>query len=90
MAFADRLSLTVVLGWPGGGWLKVHEAVGDLIDWYNIQFYNQQDSRYDTCVNGHGLCIPPGSQFPILSCLTLLDAADGWFPGTAIFEIAAK
>ncbi|EJD39830.1 glycoside hydrolase [Auricularia subglabra TFB-10046 SS5] len=35
--------------WPGGGWLKVHETVGDLIDWYNIQFYNQEASRYDTC-----------------------------------------
>lgn len=55
--------------WPGGGWLRVHETVGDLIDWYNIQFYNQEASRYDTCE-------------------TLLHAADGWFPGTAIFEIA--
>ncbi|EJD32969.1 hypothetical protein AURDEDRAFT_177940 [Auricularia subglabra TFB-10046 SS5] len=36
--------------WPGGGWLKgVDEAVGELIDWYNIQFYNQEDTRYDTC-----------------------------------------
>lgn len=26
--------------WGGGGYLKVHESVGDLIDWYNIQVCN--------------------------------------------------
>ncbi|KAI9638613.1 glycoside hydrolase family 18 protein [Dioszegia hungarica] len=36
--------------WPGGGYLTVDKAVGEGIDWYNIQFYNQQDkNRYDTC-----------------------------------------
>lgn len=26
--------------WGGGGYLKVHESVGDLIDWYNVQVCN--------------------------------------------------
>ncbi|KAJ7091400.1 glycoside hydrolase family 18 protein [Mycena belliarum] len=37
--------------WRGGGYLKVHSAVGNLIDWYNIQFYNQGASEYTTCSN---------------------------------------
>ncbi|KAJ6518811.1 glycoside hydrolase family 18 protein [Mycena sanguinolenta] len=37
--------------WGGGGYLKVHQSVGSLIDWYNIQFYNQGTSAYTTCAN---------------------------------------
>ncbi|KAF9266947.1 glycoside hydrolase [Marasmius fiardii PR-910] len=33
----------------GGGYLAVHKAVGNLIDWYNVQFYNQGASEYVTC-----------------------------------------
>lgn len=35
--------------YPGGGYLKVHREVGSLIDWYNLQFYNQGTSEYTTC-----------------------------------------
>lgn len=34
--------------YKNGGYVTVHEAVGDLIDWYNIQFYNQGDTTYDS------------------------------------------
>ncbi|TFK39804.1 glycoside hydrolase family 18 protein [Crucibulum laeve] len=37
--------------WGGGGYLKVHSSVGSLIDWYNVQFYNQGTSEYTTCAN---------------------------------------
>jgi chitinase len=37
--------------YPNGGYLKVDQEVGDLIDWYNIQFYNQGDDPYDTYEN---------------------------------------
>ncbi|KAJ6581491.1 glycoside hydrolase [Mycena capillaripes] len=37
--------------WGGGGYLKVHQSVGSLIDWYNIQFYNRGTSEYTTCAN---------------------------------------
>ena len=26
----------------------MHEEVGDLIDWYNVQFYNQGSTEYDS------------------------------------------
>ena len=35
-------------GYPKGGYLTVHSKVGSLIDWYNIQFYNQELTKYST------------------------------------------
>ncbi|KAM5540643.1 hypothetical protein V8D89_005674 [Ganoderma adspersum] len=35
--------------YAAGGYLKVHQQVGSLIDWYNVQFYNQGASEYTTC-----------------------------------------
>ncbi|KAJ7504340.1 glycoside hydrolase family 18 protein [Mycena galericulata] len=35
--------------WGGGGYLKVDASVGSLIDWYNVQFYNQGATEYTTC-----------------------------------------
>ncbi|SAM82108.1 related to Chitinase A precursor [Ustilago bromivora] len=31
------------------GYTRIHQEVGDLIDWYNLQAYNQGDSCYTTC-----------------------------------------
>ncbi|KAJ7623188.1 glycoside hydrolase family 18 protein [Roridomyces roridus] len=47
--------------WGGGGYLKVHSVVGNLIDWYNIQFYNQGSKEYVTC---SGLLAQSSSTFP--------------------------
>ncbi|KZP24609.1 glycoside hydrolase family 18 protein [Athelia psychrophila] len=35
--------------WGGGGMLLVDTKVGSLIDWYNVQFYNQGSTEYTTC-----------------------------------------
>ncbi|KAJ3087720.1 hypothetical protein HK100_008289, partial [Physocladia obscura] len=35
--------------YPQGAYLAVDSAVGSLIDFYNVQFYNQDDSAYETC-----------------------------------------
>jgi chitinase len=35
--------------WRGGRYLAVNKAVGSLIDWYNVQFYNQGASAYTSC-----------------------------------------
>jgi len=35
----------------GGAYLNVNSAVGNLIDWYNLQFYNQGPTEYTTCDN---------------------------------------
>ena len=32
----------------GGGYLYIHQEVGDDIDWYNVQFYNQGSTPYQT------------------------------------------
>ncbi|KAH9888971.1 glycoside hydrolase [Cubamyces lactineus] len=47
--------------WPGGGYLKVNQQVGSLIDWYNIQFYNQGTTEYTTCA---GLLTASSSTWP--------------------------
>ncbi|KAF9006140.1 glycoside hydrolase [Cyathus striatus] len=33
----------------GGAYLTVNQQVGSLIDWYNVQFYNQGTNEYTTC-----------------------------------------
>ncbi|KAI9458132.1 glycoside hydrolase [Lactarius psammicola] len=48
-------------GWSGGGYLAIDQAVGSLIDWYNVQFYNQGGSMYTTCT---GLLTKSGGAFP--------------------------
>ncbi|KAF7288409.1 Glycoside hydrolase family 18 protein [Mycena chlorophos] len=47
--------------WPDNGYLGVHAAVGSLIDWYNVQFYNQGTSEYTTCA---GLLDTSSSAWP--------------------------
>jgi len=39
----------------------VHEQVGDIIDWYNVQFYNQGTTEYTTCA---GLLTASSSTWP--------------------------
>ncbi len=34
--------------YPKGGYVTVHREVGNLIDFYNVQFYNQGDTRYNS------------------------------------------
>ena len=34
--------------YKNGAYITVHEQVGHLIDFYNVQFYNQVDTTYDT------------------------------------------
>ncbi|PFH51774.1 glycoside hydrolase family 18 protein [Amanita thiersii Skay4041] len=54
--------------WGGGGYLAVHNAVGSLIDWYNVQFYNQGVSEYTTCNN---LLFTSSSTWPKSSVLEI-------------------
>ena len=34
--------------YPNGGYLTVDREVGHMIDFYNVQFYNQVDTKYDS------------------------------------------
>ncbi|CCM01821.1 uncharacterized protein FIBRA_03889 [Fibroporia radiculosa] len=47
--------------WINGGYLTVDSEVGSLIDWYNIQFYNQGSTEYTTC---SGLLTNSSSTWP--------------------------
>ncbi|KAN0078083.1 carbohydrate-binding module family 5 protein [Tylopilus felleus] len=47
--------------WSGGGYLAVDKSVGSLIDWYNVQFYNQGPTEYTTC---DGLLTASSSAWP--------------------------
>lgn len=47
--------------WSGGGYLAIHQGAGSLIDWYNVQFYNQGASEYTTC---SGLLTASSSTWP--------------------------
>ncbi|KAI5895428.1 glycoside hydrolase family 18 protein [Schizophyllum commune H4-8] len=56
--------------WGGGGYLAVNEKVGDLIDWYNIQFYNQGTTEYTTCdslLNTSSSTWPESALFEIIA-----------------------
>ncbi|THH32471.1 hypothetical protein EUX98_g1721 [Antrodiella citrinella] len=53
--------------WGGGGYLRVDQTVGNLIDWYNVQFYNQND--YTTCTS---LLTTSGSGFPQTSLFQII------------------
>jgi chitinase len=37
--------------YPQGAYLKVHKEAGDLIDFYNIQYYNQGQGMYEDCTS---------------------------------------
>jgi len=34
--------------YPNGGYTTVHKNCGDKISWYNVQFYNQGSTKYDS------------------------------------------
>ena len=61
-------------GYQGGGYLEVDSQVGSLIDWYNIQFYNQKNFNTGAVL--------------FVDCDGLLNKADQAFPGSSLFEIA--
>ncbi|EIW79384.1 glycoside hydrolase family 18 protein [Coniophora puteana RWD-64-598 SS2] len=47
--------------YTSGAYLKVNENVGSLIDWYNVQFYNQGTTEYTTC---DGLLTASSTTYP--------------------------
>ncbi|TFY60415.1 hypothetical protein EVG20_g7424 [Dentipellis fragilis] len=47
--------------WSGGGYLAIDKSVGSLIDWYNVQFYNQGKTEYTDC---NSLLTTSNGQYP--------------------------
>ncbi|KAF8634552.1 hypothetical protein AX17_004142 [Amanita inopinata Kibby_2008] len=55
----------------GGAYSKVHSTVGNLIDWYNVQFYNQGANEYTTC---DGLLTMSSDQWPHSALFQIADS----------------
>jgi hypothetical protein len=55
--------------YPAGAYAKVFESVGDSIDWFNVQFYNQDE--YTTCAD---MLTKSSSQFPKSSVFEIHEA----------------
>lgn len=34
--------------YPNGGYMKIHEEIGDGIAFYNVKYFENEDSNYDT------------------------------------------
>ena len=75
--------------WGGGGYLKVHSEVGDLIDWYNIQFYNRKSANYCLTLRLLILCALEGVT-EYTTPKGLLTASSSTWPNTAVFQIHAS
>ncbi|SJL03805.1 related to Chitinase A precursor [Armillaria ostoyae] len=56
----------------GGAYRTVHTAVGDSIDWYNVQFYNQGSTEYTTCA---GLLTTSSSKNPQTALFQIASSA---------------
>ncbi|EIW78988.1 glycoside hydrolase family 18 protein [Coniophora puteana RWD-64-598 SS2] len=55
--------------YTSGGYLKVDQQVGSLIDWYNVQFYND-NAEYSTCdglINTSSATYPNTALFQIVA-----------------------
>jgi len=76
--------------YPKGGYLLVDKEVGKLIDWYNVQFYNQGSGQYATYENlfiknndfpGTTVSeIKPRTSYSVIvgKPVTTKDAGNGW------------
>ncbi|THH04521.1 hypothetical protein EW145_g5462 [Phellinidium pouzarii] len=53
-------------GYKSGAYLAVDKSVGSMIDWYNVQFYNQNDyTSCDSLLTKSGTTFPKTSLFEI-------------------------
>ncbi|KIJ19596.1 carbohydrate-binding module family 5 protein [Paxillus involutus ATCC 200175] len=62
--------------WGGGGYLWINSVVGSMIDWYNVQFYNQGTTEYTTCdglINTSSSTWPESALFQIAANGVSLD-----------------
>jgi len=73
--------------YKGGGYLQVHQMVGSLIDWYNVQFYNRQSPTVP--LFWYLTCQAEGPN-EYTTCKNLLTTSSNNAPQSALFQIAAN
>ena len=66
----------------------MHAEVGDLIDWYNIQFYNRK-TNYCLTLRSLISCALEGAN-EYTTPAGLLTASSSTWPNTAVFQIHAS
>jgi chitinase len=87
--------------YPDSAYLRIDKEVGELIDWYNLQYYNQGESLYTT----YDDCFGASSAFPGTAVLELKglnskiavgkpatqrDANNGWVPASTLAQWLQK
>ncbi|EIW78962.1 glycoside hydrolase family 18 protein [Coniophora puteana RWD-64-598 SS2] len=75
--------------YTSGGYIKVNQEVGSLIDWYNVQFYNDGTSEYTTCdglINTSSTTYPDTALFQIVAAGVTADKLVIGKPGTTADE----
>jgi hypothetical protein len=73
-----------------GGYLAVDAAVGPLIDWYNVQFYNRKPELCTTLLFSLNFHVLPEGVTEYVDCPGLLTQSSSNNPRTSVFEIAAS
>lgn len=69
-----------------GAYSAVNKAVGDLIDWYNIQFYNRTSYIVPPLPVSHSMYAEGSSEYT--TCDNLLLFSSNQWPNTAVFQLA--
>ncbi|EIW78965.1 glycoside hydrolase family 18 protein [Coniophora puteana RWD-64-598 SS2] len=73
--------------YTSGGYIKVNQQVGSLIDWYNVQYYNDGSSEYTTCdglINTSSSNNPDSALFQIVAAGVSADKLVIGKPGTSV------
>lgn len=68
-----------------GSYVSIHQQVGDTIDFYNVQFYNQGADQYVTCEVSRTVLV--GGINTKIGFQTLLTNSGSEWPSTSVFEI---
>ena len=80
----------------GGAYLTVDKNVGDLIDWYNVQFYNRASSASFLSQDSSLTAVPllwtdtTEGTSEYTTCEGLLTESSSTWPNSALFQIAAS
>ncbi|KIM90462.1 glycoside hydrolase family 18 protein [Piloderma croceum F 1598] len=78
----------------GGAYLKVNSEVGNLIDWYNLQFYNSQSALFQIAASGVPLsklvigkpAIPGDAGSGFMATCVSLAKQKGWSASVMVWE----
>ncbi|KAF7351894.1 hypothetical protein MVEN_01151100 [Mycena venus] len=74
---------------PGGGYRTIHNAVGDMINWYNVQVNPEPLSFRSSARTNSVLALPQFYSCEDTTCENLLDQSESYLSQSSLFEISA-